>query len=63
MQEMRDGEDVVCGAALRKRNLYLFLKEPNVLDQRVEKSGFRGLAGFNFEHEFRFKLRAFLKVD
>ena len=63
MQEMRDGEDVVGGAALRKRNLHLFLKEPNVLDERVEKSGFRGSAGFKFKHEFSFKFCAFLKVD
>jgi hypothetical protein len=39
------------------------LKEPNVLDERVEKSGFRGSAGFKFQHEVRFKLRTFLKVD
>ena len=63
MQEMRDGEDVIGGAALWKRNLHLFLKEPNVLDERVEKSGFRGSAGFKFEHEFTFKLVTFLKVD
>ena len=63
MQEMRDGEDVVGGAALRKSNFDLFLQEPSVLDKRVKKSGFRGSAGFKFEHEFTFKLVAFLKVD
>ncbi len=63
MQEMRDGEDVVGGAALRKRLFDLFLQEPSVLDERVEKSGFRGSAGFKFQHEVRFKLRAFLKVN
>ena len=63
MQEMRDGEDVVGGAALRKSNFDLFLQEPSVLDERVEKSGFRGSAGFKFKHEVSFKLRAFLKVD
>ena len=63
MQKMRDGEDVVGGAALRKRLFNLFLQEPSVLDERVEKSGFRGSAGFKFKHEFTFKLVAFLKVD
>jgi len=63
MQEMRDGEDVVGGAALRKSHFDLFLQEPSVLDKRVEKSGFRGSAGFKFEHEFSFQLVAFLKVD
>ncbi len=63
MQEMGNGEDVVGGAALRKRLFDLFLQEPCVLDERVEKSGFRGSAGFKFQHEVSFKLRAFLKVD
>ncbi len=63
MQEMRDGRDVVGGAALRKRNFNLFLKEPDVLDERVKNFGFRGRFGFNFEHEFGFELLTFLKVD
>ncbi len=63
MQEMRDGEDVVGGAALRIRHFDLFLQEPCVLDERVEQSGFWGSASFKFEHEFSFKLVAFLKVD
>ena len=46
MKKMGDGEDVVGGAALRKSNFDLFLQEPSVLDERVEKSGFRGSAGF-----------------
>ncbi len=60
MKEMRNGEDVVCGAALRKRLFDLFLQEPNVLNEHVEKSGFWGSAAFKFEHEFCFKLCAFL---
>ncbi len=63
MQEMRDGEDVVGGAALRKRLFDLFLQEPSVLNERVKKSGFRGSAVFKFKHEFCFKFCAFLKVD